>query len=70
MKQGWQRAMDVIISATSLSADRNLGDCIRPIASGYEAELIDLDGDPLRDITALEHVAFLMKGAAMMKESR
>ena len=71
VKQGGQRAMDAITSATSLAAaSLGLGDRVGAIAPGYEADLIAVDGDPLAVITALEHVAFVMKGGVIVKELR
>ena len=71
VKQGGQRAMDAITSATSLSAESlGLGDRIGTIAPGYEADLIAVDGNPLSDITALERVVLVMKGGILVKESR
>jgi len=37
------------------------------IAAGKLADLIAVAGDPLRDVTVLEHVAFVMKGGAVVK---
>jgi imidazolonepropionase-like amidohydrolase len=64
---GGQRAMDAITSATSLAAESmGLGDRVGTIAAGYDADLIAVDGDPLRDINALSHVAFVMKGGKVV----
>jgi len=65
---GGQKAMDAITSATSLAAESlGLGDRIGTIAAGYEADLIAVDGNPLRDIHALSHVAFVMKGGRIIR---
>ena len=64
---GGQKPMDAITSATSLAAESlGLGDRIGTIAGGYEADLIAVDGDPLRDINALSQVSFVMKGGAVL----
>jgi len=64
---GGQKAMDAITSATSLAAESlGLGDRVGTIAAGYEADLIAVDGDPLRDIHALSHVAFVMRGGRVV----
>jgi imidazolonepropionase-like amidohydrolase len=65
---GGQKAMDAITSATSLAAESlGLGDRVGTIAAGYDADLIAVDGDPLRDINALSHVAFVMKGGRVIR---
>jgi imidazolonepropionase-like amidohydrolase len=65
---GGQKAMDAITSATSLAAESlGLGDRIGTIAAGYEADLIAVDGNPLRDINALSHVSFVMKGGRVIR---
>jgi imidazolonepropionase-like amidohydrolase len=71
VQKGGQDPMAAITSATSLAAESvGLGDRVGSIAAGYEADLIALDGDPLRDITALERVAFVMKGGRVFKGAR
>jgi imidazolonepropionase-like amidohydrolase len=63
-----QPAMDAIIGATSLAAESlGMKDRIGSIAPGMEADLIVVDGDPLRDITALRRVVFVMKGGKVYK---
>ena len=68
VKQGNQKPMDAIVSATSMSA-RSLGleKTTGTIAPGYEADLIAVNGNPLTDITAVTHVAFVMKGGKVFK---
>jgi imidazolonepropionase-like amidohydrolase len=68
VRQGNQKPMDAIVSATSLSA-RSLGldKKIGTLAAGYEADLIAVDGNPLTDITAVSRVAFVMKGGKVYK---
>ena len=39
------------------------------IAPGLEADIIALDGDPLKDITAVRRVAFVMKGGVVYKNA-
>jgi imidazolonepropionase-like amidohydrolase len=68
VRKGGQDPLVAITSATSLAAESlGLGDQIGSIAPGYEADLIAVDGDPLRDIGALEHVAFVMKSGRVVK---
>ena len=71
VKEGGQKPMDAVISATSLSAKSlNLDSTIGSIGPGYEADIIALDGDPTKDITALQRVVFVMKGGKLYKNSQ
>ncbi len=57
-----QTPMAAIVSATSAGADAlGLGATIGSIAPSYDADLIAVDGDPLRDIAAMGHVVFVMR---------
>src|SRR5438046_2157739 len=68
VRQGNQKPMDAIVSATSLSAKSlNLDKTIGTLAPGYEADLIAVDGDPTTDIAAVTRVAFVMKGGKVFK---
>jgi Imidazolonepropionase and related amidohydrolases len=68
VRQGNQKPMDAIISATSLSAQSlHLGETIGTIAPGKEADIVAVDGDPTSDITAVTRVAFVMKGGKVYK---
>jgi imidazolonepropionase-like amidohydrolase len=68
VKQGGQEPMDAIVSATSLAAESlGLGATTGRIARGYDADVIAVDGDPARDITALTRVVFVMRGGKVYK---
>jgi len=70
VRQGGQKPMDAIISATSMAAQSmRLDKTIGTLAAGYEADIVGLDGDPLTDITAVTRVAFVMKGGKVYKFS-
>ena len=61
-------SMTAMISANSLGAEAmGLGNLIGSIAPGLEADIIALDGDPLKDITAVRRVVFVMKGGVIYK---
>lgn len=63
-----QPPMDAIVAATSLNAEAlGMQDRIGAIAPGMEADIIAVDGDPLRDITALRRVVFVMRGGKVYK---
>jgi imidazolonepropionase-like amidohydrolase len=59
--------MDVIFSATRNAADLIGSDQIGAIAPGRFADIVATSGDPLADITELEHVQFVMKGGVIYK---
>ena len=69
--QGGQKPMDAIVSATSLAA-KSLGleETIGAIAPGLKADLIAVEGDPSRDIRALERVRFVMKDGHVFRNTR
>jgi|GEM_PF-152099 imidazolonepropionase-like amidohydrolase len=63
-----QTPMDAIIGATSLAAESLwMEKTIGTIAPGYEADIIAVGGDPLKDISALRNVSFVMKGGNVYK---
>jgi imidazolonepropionase-like amidohydrolase len=68
VREAGQAPMAAIVSATSLNATAlGLGDRIGSVATGMEADLIAVDGDPTRDITALGRVVFVMRGGRVYR---
>jgi len=66
--QDGQDPMDAMVAANSRAAESlNLQDQIGAIAPGMQADIIALDGDPLKDITAVRRVVFVMKGGKVYK---
>jgi imidazolonepropionase-like amidohydrolase len=60
--------MTAMVSANSLGAEAlGLADQIGSIAPGLQADIIALDGDPVKDITAVRRVVFVMKGGIIYK---
>jgi imidazolonepropionase-like amidohydrolase len=60
-------ALAALQSATSI-AGRVLHMDIGQVAAGKLADLIAVDGDPVKDISALRHVQFVMKGGKVYKQ--
>jgi imidazolonepropionase-like amidohydrolase len=68
VRDGGQDPMAAILSATSISAESlGLKDKIGAIAPGMAADIIAMDGDPLRDVTAARRVVFVMKGGKVFE---
>ncbi len=57
------------LQAGTVNAARLLGweDQIGVLKAGYLADVIAVQGDPLQDISALEHVTFVMKGGVIFR---
>jgi imidazolonepropionase-like amidohydrolase len=61
--------MTALVSANSLGAEAlGMSDKIGSVAPGLEADIIALDGDPLKDINAVTRVVFVMKGGVVYKD--
>jgi imidazolonepropionase-like amidohydrolase len=68
VKDGGVDPMAAMVSANSLGAEAlGLSNEIGSIAPGLQADIIALNGDPLKDITAVRNVVFVMKGGIVYK---
>ncbi len=68
VQKGGQDPAVAIVSITSLAAQSiGMEKEIGSLLPGMEADLIAVDGDPLKDITALRRVVFVMKGGRVYK---
>ena len=62
--------MAAMVSANSLGAEAlGMSDQIGTITPGLQADIIALEGDPLKDITAVRRVMFVMKGGVVYKNA-
>lgn len=63
--------MAAMISANSIAAEAlGMSNQIGSITPGLQADIIALDGDPTKDITAVRRVMFVMKGGVVYKNMR
>jgi len=68
VRDSGQDPTQAMVSANSLAAEAmRLSDQIGSIAPGLQADIIALDGDPLKDITAVRRVVFVMKAGIVYK---
>jgi imidazolonepropionase-like amidohydrolase len=63
--------MEIIHAATSSAAEL-LGwqDRIGTLEAGKLADIIAVPGDPLKDVTSLEHAQFVMKGGVVIRNAK
>jgi imidazolonepropionase-like amidohydrolase len=70
VRDGGMDPMAAMVSANSLGAEAlGMADRIGSIAPGMQADIIALNGNPLEDITAVQRVAFVMKGGIVYKNT-
>ncbi len=63
--------MTAMVSANSLAAEAlSMANEVGSIAPGLEGDIIAIDGDPLKDITAVRRVVFVMKGGVVYRNDR
>src|SRR5579859_1100942 len=66
--QAGEVPMAAMVDANARAAESlNIENEIGAIAPGLQADIIALDGDPLKDITAVRRVVFVMKGGRVYK---
>src|SRR6185369_4791315 len=70
VRDGGADPMSAMVSANSLAAEAmGMANQIGSIAAGLQADIIALDGDPIKDITAVRRVVFVMKGGTVYKNA-
>lgn len=68
IRDGGMDPMRAMVSANSLAAEAlGMANQIGSIAPGLQADIIALEGDPLKDITVVRQVMFVMKGGVVYK---
>jgi imidazolonepropionase-like amidohydrolase len=71
MVEGGMPAMEAIRSATLSGADLlRVSDMLGSIEKGKLADIIAVDGDPIKDITVMEKVKFVMKDGVVYKDQK
>jgi imidazolonepropionase-like amidohydrolase len=64
-----QTPMEALVSANQVAAEAiGMADQLGRLAPGYQADIIALDGDPLKDLTAVQRVVFVMRGGVVIVE--
>jgi imidazolonepropionase-like amidohydrolase len=70
VRDGGVDPMAAIVSANALGAEAiGLATQLGSIAPGLQADIIALDGNPVKDITAVRRVVFVMKGGIVYKNA-
>jgi imidazolonepropionase-like amidohydrolase len=68
VKDGGVPPMQALISGTSLAAEAlRLQNKIGSIAEGMQADIVAVEGDPSKEITAVRRIAFVMKGGKVYR---
>jgi imidazolonepropionase-like amidohydrolase len=70
VKDGGQAPMAAMVSANSLAAEALRLKDVGTIWPGMQADIIALEGDPLKDITAVRRVRFVMKAGKVYRNEQ
>jgi imidazolonepropionase-like amidohydrolase len=66
--QAGEEPMQAMVDANARAAESlNMQNEIGTVAPGMQADIIAVDGDPVKDITAVRRVVFVMKGGKVYK---
>ena len=69
MAEAGMAPAQVLVAATWGNARwLHLSDRLGAVKPGLLADLVAVEGDPTRDISAIEHVPFVMKGGVIYKQ--
>src|SRR5882762_8315090 len=70
VRDGGQDAMQAMVSANVIGAEAlGMGEQTGRLAPGLQADVVALDGDPVKDLTAVRRVVFVMKGGIVYKNA-
>ena len=70
MVEAGMKPMDAILAATSIAADVLNQKDLGRIKKGMKADIVAVNGDPLKDITVTKKVVFVMKDGVVYKEPK
>ena len=70
MVEAGMKPIDAIFAATSVAAEVLKQTDIGKIQKGMKADIVAVNGDPLKDITVTKDVVFVMKEGVIYKQGK